>query len=93
MLNRSAIHVASEDRFDTGTAERAGSLRLAAASAMWGGLFEVEPGARTGEQHTIAFVLSGRCEIRSGEQGEFRATARAGDFIHVPAFVPHRESR
>ena len=35
---------------------------------MWGGLFEVEPGARTGihhhgEQQTIAYVLSGVCEV------------------------------
>jgi uncharacterized RmlC-like cupin family protein len=103
MLNQPPIHVVSEDRFDTGTAQTAGSLRLAAigpslgvASTIWGGLFEVEPGARTGihhhgEQDTIAFVLSGRCEIRWGERGEFRASARAGDFIHVPAFVPHSE--
>ena len=40
---------------------------------------------------TIAYVLSGICEVRWGEQGEFAAVARAGDFIHVPAFVPHME--
>jgi uncharacterized RmlC-like cupin family protein len=56
----------------------------------------VEPGARTGihhhgEQDTIAFVLSGRCEVRWGDKGEFSARAKAGDFIHVPAFLPHME--
>jgi uncharacterized RmlC-like cupin family protein len=56
----------------------------------------VEPGARTGihhhgEQDTIAFVLSGRCEVRLGDRGEFSARAKAGDFIHVPAFLPHME--
>jgi uncharacterized RmlC-like cupin family protein len=103
MPSESAIHVVSEDRFDLGTAQTPGSQRLAAigpslgiASAIWGGLFEVEPGARTGihhhgEQETIAFVLSGRCEIRWGDKGEFSAHARAGDFIHVPAFIPHME--
>jgi uncharacterized RmlC-like cupin family protein len=36
-------------------------------------------------------VLSGRCEVRWGESGEFTALAYAGDFIHVPAFLPHME--
>jgi uncharacterized RmlC-like cupin family protein len=59
-------------------------------------LFEVEPGARTGihhhgEQQTIAYVLSGVCEIRWGARGEFVAGAKAGDFIHVPAFLLHME--
>ena len=69
---------------------------LGITSAIWGGLFEVEPGARTGihhhgEQDTIAFVLSGRCEVRWGDRSEFSARAKAGDFIHVPAFLPHME--
>jgi uncharacterized RmlC-like cupin family protein len=64
--------------------------------AIWGGLFEVRPGSRTGihhhgEQETIAYVLSGTSEIRWGATGEFSARARAGDFIHVPAFLPHME--
>jgi len=63
---------------------------------MWGGLFEVKPGARTGihhhgEQQTIAYVLSGVCEVRWGARGEHGARAQAGDFIHVPAFLPHME--
>jgi uncharacterized RmlC-like cupin family protein len=82
------IRVVNPAEFDEGTAQTPGSIRLAAVapqlgiqSALWGGLFEVKPGARTGihhhgEQQTIAYVLSGRCE---------------GDFIHVPAFLPHME--
>jgi uncharacterized RmlC-like cupin family protein len=63
---------------------------------MWGGVFTVEPGARTGihhhgEQQTIAYVLEGTCEVRFGERGEFAATATAGDFIHVPAKLLHME--
>jgi uncharacterized RmlC-like cupin family protein len=89
--------------FDSGTAQTPGSLRLAAVapetgieSVLWGGLFEVEPGARTGihhhgEQQTIAYVLSGVCEVRWGRRGEYSAHAKAGDFVHVPAFLPHME--
>ena len=97
------IRIVGPAGFDRGTAQTPGSARLAAIapqlgiqSALWGGLFEVEPGARTGihhhgEQQTIAYVLSGVCEVRWGARGEYTAGAAAGDFIHVPAFVPHME--
>ena len=97
------IRIVSPTEFDLGTAQTSGSERRAAITlalgidtTMWGGRFEVKPDARTGihhhgEQQTIAFVLSGVCEVRWGERGEFAATAHAGDFIHVPAFVSHME--
>src|SRR6202789_4698069 len=103
MSDSSAIRIIHPREFDRGTLQTPGSERQAAVapqlgveSTMWGGMFEVKPGARTGihhhgEQQTIAFVLSGKWEVRWGERGEFAATARAGDFIHVPAFLPHME--
>lgn len=98
-----SISIVSPAKFDQGTVQTPGSVRLAAItprpgieSALWGGLFEVKPGARTGihhhgEQQTIAYVLSGVCEVRWGAKGEYTARAKAGDFIHVPAFLPHME--
>ena len=103
MSKSNPIRIVRPDQFDLGTAQTPGSQRAAAiapevgvTSALWGGLFEVEPGSRTGVHHhgnqeTVAFVLSGRCEVRWGENGEFTALACAGDFIHVPAFLPHME--
>jgi uncharacterized RmlC-like cupin family protein len=103
MSTPAAIHIVSPAEFDSGTAQTPGSERRAAiapslgiASTIWGGLFEVEPGSRTGvhhhgEQETIAYVLSGTCEVRWGAKGEFVARAKAGDFIHVPAFLLHME--
>jgi uncharacterized RmlC-like cupin family protein len=97
------ICIVSPSEFDPGTAQTPGSMRLAAIapqlfvrSALWGGLFKVEPGASTGihhhgEQQTIAYVLSGICDVRWGAKGEYTARAYAGDFIHVPAFLPHME--
>jgi uncharacterized RmlC-like cupin family protein len=102
-MSSSAIHIVGPTKFAAGTAQTPGSERRAAIapglgipSAIWGGLFEVLPGARTGihhhgEQETIAYVLAGVCEIRWGEEGESVARAKAGDFIHVPAFLPHME--
>ncbi len=97
------IRIVSAANFDRGTAQTPGSERQAAITpqhgietTMWGGLFTVLPGARTGIHHhgaqqTIAYVLSGVCEVRWGAHGEFAARAKAGDFIHVPAFLPHME--
>jgi uncharacterized RmlC-like cupin family protein len=97
------IRVVTPAEFDSGTAQTPGSVRQAAicpqlgiTSDLWGGTFEVKPGARTGihhhgEQQTIAYVLAGICEIRWGVKGEFAARAKTGDFIHVPAFLPHME--
>jgi uncharacterized RmlC-like cupin family protein len=98
-----AISIVKPNEFDTATAQTAGSARRAAITprmgietTLWGGLFDVEPGARTGihhhgEQQTIAYVLSGHCEVRWGAHGEYSARAEAGDFIHVPAFLLHME--
>src|SRR5712672_133505 len=92
MSTSAAIHIVSPTQFDSGTAQTPGSERRAAitpalgiASAIWGGLFEVEAGSRTGihhhgEQETIAYVLSGICEIRWGEGGE--SLAREGRRFH-----------
>jgi uncharacterized RmlC-like cupin family protein len=103
MSSAAAIHIVSPAAFDRGTAQTPGAERRAAvapalgiASVMWGGLFEVAPGSRTGihhhgEQETIAYVLSGVCQVRWGANGEYSARAEAGDFIHVPAFLPHME--
>jgi uncharacterized RmlC-like cupin family protein len=97
------IRIVRPDQFDRGTAQTPGSERRAAiavdngiATALWGGIFVVEPGAKTGihhhgEQETIAYVLEGDCLVRWGESGEYSESAHAGDFIHVPAWLPHME--
>jgi uncharacterized RmlC-like cupin family protein len=103
MSDSSTIRIIHPSEFDGGTLQTPGSERLAAISpqlgidsTLWGGLFEVKQSARTGfhhhgEQQTIAYVLSGVCEVRWSANGEFAASAGAGDFIHVPAFLPHME--
>jgi uncharacterized RmlC-like cupin family protein len=97
------ISVISPKQFSQGTSQSPGSLRLAAVtpalgihSGLWGGTFLVEPGARTGIHHhgpqeTIAYVLEGESYIQWGERGEHSLTAQAGDFLHIPAFLVHRE--
>jgi uncharacterized RmlC-like cupin family protein len=97
------IRIVRPGQLSAGTSQTPGSERLAAisdetgvSSSLWGGTFLVEPGAETGihhhgEQETIAYVLSGESLVRWGEHGEHEQIARAGDFVHVPAWLPHRE--
>ncbi len=97
------LSIVRPEDFDPGTAQTPGSLRLAAisrghniSSGLWGGTFQVEPGARTGihhhgEQETIVYVLEGESLVRWGQHGKSEALVRAGDFLHVPAWTPHME--
>ena len=85
------------------TLQTSGSLRKSAisamqsiASSMWAGIFVVEPSAKTGihhhgEQETIVYVLEGEARVRWGHRGEYSATVTAGDFLHVPSWLPHQE--
>lgn len=98
-----SIRIVGPDQFDPGTIQTSGSHRQAAicpqngiSSQIWGGTFLVEPGVRTGihhhgEQDTIVYILEGESLVRWGERGEHQATARAGEFLHVPAWLPHME--
>jgi uncharacterized RmlC-like cupin family protein len=96
----SLIHPAD---FDASTQQTSGSLRQAAiaaatgvTSALWAGTFLVEPLARTGIHHhgaqdSVVYVLEGESLVRWGTLGEHSATARTGDFLHIPAHLIHQE--
>ena len=98
-----SVRVIHPTELDAETLQTPGSLRLAAISAMqgvvssmWAGTFVVEPSAKTaihhhGEQETIVYVLEGETLLRWGHRGEYSATVRAGDFLHVPSWLPHQE--
>ena len=97
------ISIIHPEQFTESTTQTSGSVRRAAVSPqlgidskMWAGAFLVEPGAKTGihhhgEQDTIVYVLEGESLVRWGEHGEHSATARAGDFLHIPAWMVHME--
>jgi len=103
MRKYSPVRIVRPTQFDRGTAQTPGSERRSAIAAnngiateLWGGIFVVEPGAKTGihhhgKQETIAYVLEGESLVRWGESGEHSAVAHPGDFIHVPPWLPHME--
>jgi uncharacterized RmlC-like cupin family protein len=98
------IRIVQPASFNRQTAQTPGSERRSAIAAemgietqMWGGIFVIEPGGKTGihhhgKQETIAYVLEGHCLVRWGEHGEFSEAAQSGDFIHVPPWLPHMEA-
>jgi uncharacterized RmlC-like cupin family protein len=102
-MSEIGISVVRQEEQSAGTAQTPGSQRLAAipgaagiASGMWAGTFRVEPEAQTGIHHhgaqeTVVYVLAGKSVVRWGARGESSATVRAGDFVHVPAWVVHQE--
>ena len=44
-----------------------------------------------GEQETIIYVLAGSGQVRWGRFGESSETVRPGDFVFIPAHLPHQE--
>jgi uncharacterized RmlC-like cupin family protein len=101
--SNSAISVVHPAELSSETQQTPGSLRMSAIAAMhgivsslWAGVFVVEPSAKTGihhhgEQDTVVYVLEGEACVRWGDFGEHSTTIRAGDFLHVPSWLPHQE--
>jgi uncharacterized RmlC-like cupin family protein len=103
LQNDATIRLVRPGEFSEDTAQTPGSRRIGAIapdhgipSSMWGGLFTVPAGGQTaihhhGKQDTVVYVLGGIALIRWGRRGEFSATAEPGDFVYVPAYLPHKE--
>ena len=61
---------------------------------LWSGTVRTEPGATSGWHHhgehdTVAYVVRGAFVVET-EDGTVHG--RAGDFVHIPPHVVHRES-
>ena len=97
------VRIVSGSTLDLNTPQTPGMTRAAAvthtrtgANKLWAGTVLIEPNATTGAHHhgdleCVVVVVSGRARIRWGEDLEYVAEARPGDFIYVPPYVPHQE--
>ncbi len=97
------VRITRNDQLDRNTPQSAGILRLAAinsalssSSHICGGIMVAQPRTASsvhhhGEQETIIYVLGGRGQVRWGRYGEHSETARPGDFVFIPAQLPHQE--
>lgn len=101
--SNSMISIVHPAELSSETQQTPGSLRMSAIAAMqgivsslWAGIFVVEPSGKTGihhhgEQDTVVYVLEGEASVRWGTSGEHSTTVGAGDFLHVPRWLPHQE--
>ncbi len=70
------------------------STETVGASGLWLGAVTIPPGARTTahrhDHHESAFyVVSGEAEAHYGDRLQHRVVAHAGDYIYIPAGLPH----
>jgi uncharacterized RmlC-like cupin family protein len=98
------LHHVRGDELSADTAQTTGMRRVEAISAqrtgsahLWMGQTHVDGETASanhhhGENETAIFVLSGRPVFVFAEDGrERRLETAPGDYVFVPAFVPHRE--
>ena len=70
------------------------SAESVGAEAIWLGLISMPPGARTKahfheEHETAMYVVSGEADLWYGEDLSEHEIVRAGDYLYIPAGVPH----
>jgi uncharacterized RmlC-like cupin family protein len=98
------LHHTPKTSLSARTAQSSGMQRLAGISAdlsgserIWMGEAHVSPGSRSedhhhGESETGIYVVSGHpVFVFLDNNVETRIDAGPGDYVYVPAFVPHRE--
>jgi uncharacterized RmlC-like cupin family protein len=97
------VRIVRAGDLDSNTPQTPGMTRAAAithatagANKLWAGTVVVDAGARTaahhhGELETVLYIIRGRARMRWGEHLEFSEEAGPGDFIFIPAWVPHQE--
>ena len=70
------------------------SAESVGSRAIWLGMVTMPPGGRTkahlhAGHETAFYVLGGECDLWFGEDLREREVARAGDYLYIPAGVPH----
>ena len=66
------------------------------ATTLWAGTNHIKPGEITGphhhgELHSVIYIVSGQALMKWGNNLEYATKAGPGDFIQVPAWMPHQE--
>src|SRR5258708_11139142 len=96
------VRITRNNHLDRNAPQSAGILRLAAinsdlssSSHICGGIMIAQAHTASsvhhGEQETIIYVLGGSGQVRWGRHGECSETVRPGDFVFIPAHLPHQE--
>jgi uncharacterized RmlC-like cupin family protein len=97
------VRVTRSNQLDQNTPQSAGIERLAAinnalsnSSHLCAGIMIAQPHTSSsvhhhGDQETVIYVLGGCGQVRWGQYGECSETVCPGDFVFIPAGLPHQE--
>lgn len=90
-------HVRPEDRAAADPTPGMRREQAIATEGLWAGVVHTEPGMVSGWHHhgdheTSIYVASGSARLEYGPGGASMIVASAGDFVHVPRGVIHREA-
>ena len=97
------IRVVPRGAKSSDTPETLGMNRMVAISgsrtnsaSLWAGTNLIKPNSATGPHHhgdleSIIYVVRGEAVMRWGDRLEWITKAGPGDFLQVPAWVPHQE--
>jgi uncharacterized RmlC-like cupin family protein len=97
------VRVVKPLQLDDNTPQTAGMRRLAAISqslvgseALWAGVMLAEPNTASSVHHhgaleTVVYVVSGMSQVRWGSRLEHEVELEPGDFVLIPAYMPHQE--
>jgi uncharacterized RmlC-like cupin family protein len=96
MMDRASVVQGSDSyRAEQGSDYLPGvSAETVGAKALWLGMVAIQPGQRTrahvhAAHETAFYMMSGEAEIWSGDQLQHREDLRPGDYLFIPANVPH----
>jgi uncharacterized RmlC-like cupin family protein len=97
------IRVVHAEQRSSETPETLGMNRQVALSgsrtgsqSLWAGTNLIRPGERTGAHHhgaleSVIYIVRGHALMRWGDRLEWITKAGPGDFLQVPAWLPHQE--
>jgi len=97
------VRVVKPLQFDHHTPQTTGMRRLAAIShaltgseSLWAGVMLAGPATASSVHHhgpleTVVYVLTGRSKVRWGRRLDHESDLEAGDFLFIPAYMPHQE--
>lgn len=92
--------VVSKQQLENPPAEQSSGMQRGEAFAhdgVWAGFSAFPGGATTGWHHhgdyaTYAYITEGAMTVEFGKGGAEVVQLNAGDFVHIPAHMVHRES-
>jgi uncharacterized RmlC-like cupin family protein len=98
--NMDRFEVVSREQLERPTDEQSSGMQRGEAFAhegVWAGFSAFPGGATTGWHHhgdyaTYAYIAEGGMTVEFGKDGAEVVQLKAGDFVHIPARMVHRES-